>query len=208
LNAIKQRIRTLFVIDTPEVLDVNISSLIRKVAALAKQQASHREIRFSTVVEENIHMRVAPDALEKAAMGLIKNAVENTPDGGDVAVSLRGDGDKVILEVRDTGIGITPESRHQIFGGFYHAQDTDLYATKKPFDFGAGGKALDLLRIKIFGEIYDFQVGCETTRCQYIPLETDLCPGKISDCLHVNRNAQCARSGGSAFQLVFPHPPL
>ena len=206
LNALSRRIRTYFEIDTAVIRDVNISNLLMKVANRAEQSASHRDIKLSTVLEENIHIRIAPDAMEKAVMGLIKNAVENTPDGGDVRVSLRRESGRVIVEVRDTGIGITTESRHQIFGGFYYAQDTDFYATKKPFDFGAGGKALDLLRIKIFGEIYNFKVDCETARCRYIPLETDLCPGIISDCAHVDSKEQCAKSGGSVFRLVFPQP--
>ena len=204
LNSLKQRIHTFFEIDAAEVQDVNISSLILKVAEQAERMSSHRDINLSTALEKDIHIRIAPDAMEKAVMGLLKNAIENTPDGGDVQVFLRRNGGKVIVEVKDTGIGITTESRNQIFGGFYYAQDTDLYATKKPFDFGAGGKALDLLRIKIFGEIYNFHVDCETTRCGYIPLETDLCPGKISDCAHIKSKAQCAQSGSSVFRLVFP----
>ena len=204
LNSLKQRVRTFFEIDASEIQDVNISNLIRKAAELAQELSSHRDIHLSTAFEENIHVRIAPDAFEKTVMGLIKNAIENTPDGGDVLILLKQDRDKVIVEVRDTGIGITPESRDQIFGGFYHALDTDLYATKKPFDFGAGGKALDLLRIKIFAEIYNFQVECETARCRYIPLETDLCPGRISDCSHIRSKAQCAQSGSSVFRLIFP----
>lgn len=206
LNSLRKRIQTLFGIDAAEVQDLNISNLIMKVTELARQRSSHRDINLSTVVQKDIYIRMAADALEKAVMGLIKNAIENTPDGGDVQVALRRDRDKVIVEVKDTGVGITAESRNQIFGGFYYAQDTDLYATKKPFDFGAGGKALDLLRIKIFGEIYNFHVDCETTRCRYIPLETNPCPGKISDCPHVNSKEECAQSGGSIFRLTFPKP--
>ena len=204
LNSIKKRIRTFFEIDATEVQDVNISNLLRKVTDLAERLSSQRDITLSTVLEEDIHIRIAPDALEKAVLGLIKNAIENTPDGGEVLISLKRDSGKIIVEVRDTGIGITPESRNQIFGGFYYAQDTDLYSTKKPFDFGAGGKALDLLRIKIFGEIYNFQVDCETARCRYIPLEINPCPGKISDCPHINSKEQCAQTGGSVFRLIFP----
>ncbi|MBW2410669.1 MAG: HAMP domain-containing histidine kinase, partial [Deltaproteobacteria bacterium] len=207
LNSLRKQIHSYFEFDAAEVEDINISRLIMKVVDLAEQRSTHRDINLSTMVEENIHIRIAPDAFEKAVMGLIKNAIENTPDGGDVQVSLGKENGNIIVEVKDTGIGITTESRQQIFGGFYYAQDTDLYATKKPFDFGAGGKALDLLRIKIFGEIYNFQVDCETARCGYIPLETDLCPGIISNCSHVDSKEQCVDSGGSVFRLVFPQLP-
>jgi hypothetical protein len=94
----------------------------------------------------------------------------------------------------------------QIFGGFYHSLETDLYSTKKPFDFAAGGKGLDLLRIKIFGETCNFRVECKSTRCQYIPRENDSCPGVIAKCLHVHNKEQCAQSGGTAFKLLFPEP--
>ncbi len=203
MNFLKERINTFFETDVTQVQDVNIGNLIRKITELAERLSSHRDIILSTLLEEDIHIRIVPDSLEKAVMGLIKNAIENTPDGGEVLISLRRDRDKAIVEVKDTGIGITPESRKQIFGGFYYAQDTNLYSTKKPFDFGAGGKALDLLRIKIFGEMYNFQVDCETTRCRHIPLETNPCPGRISDCSHITNKKQCAQAGGSVFQLIF-----
>jgi PAS domain S-box-containing protein len=206
LNLLKQRIRTFFEIDPAKIQEVDLGHLIMRVADLAKQRSAHRPINLSTTLQADICLRTAADAIEKAVMGLVKNAIENTPDGGDVQISLRREGGKVIVEVKDTGIGITTESRNQIFGGFYVAQDTELYATKQPFEFGAGGKALDLLRIKIFGEIYNFQVDCETSRCRYIPLETDLCPGKIPDCRHIQSKAGCAQSGGSIFRLTFLQP--
>ncbi len=204
LNSLKGRIKAFFETDASEVQDVNINNLIRKVTDRAERLSSNRDIILSIMIKEDIHIRIAPDAIEKSVTGLIKNAIENTPDGGKVLISIRRDNGTVTIEVKDTGIGITPESRKQIFGGFYHAQDTNLYSTKKPFDFGAGGKGLDLLRIKIFGEMYNFHVDCETVRCRHIPQETNPCPGKISDCPHVNNKEQCAKTGGSVFRLIFP----
>jgi PAS domain S-box-containing protein len=203
LSNLKDQIRAFFETEAAEVQDVNISNLIRKVTDLAERQSSDRDIILSIMIKEDIHIRIAPDVIEKSVTGLIKNAIENTPDGGKVLISVRRDNGTVTIEVKDTGIGITPESRKQMFGGFYHVQDTNLYSTKKPFDFGAGGKGLDLLRIKIFGERYNFQVECDTVRCQHIPLETNPCPGKISDCQYVNSREQCAKTGGSVFRLIF-----
>ena len=202
-NALRQRMNVFFLADTNEAREVNISNLLRTVADRAERSSSHRDVILSTAIEEDVFMRTVPDALEKAAFGLIKNAIENTPDGGDVTVSLRRAQNSVIIEVKDTGVGITPESRKQIFGGFYYAQDTNLYSTRKPFDFGAGGKGLDLLRIKIFGEIYNFRVDHETTRCRFIPRESDPCPGSISACAHIHNKQQCAKTGGSVFRLIF-----
>ena len=43
------------------------------------------------------------------------------------------------LKVMDFGIGITKESQRYL-DGFYHTLDTDLYTSKKPYNFGAKGK--------------------------------------------------------------------
>jgi len=109
-----------------------------------------------------------------------------------VLISLGASSNTVEMTVKDTGVGITQESQSQIFGGFYHAKETDLYSTKKPFDFDAGGKGLELLRVKIFEEVYQFKTECESTRCGYIPGESDLCPGgDISMPLCAGRRAMC-----------------
>ena len=49
--------------------------------------------------------------------GLLKNAVENTPDGGRIEISVAESANDVRVEVRDYGIGITTENQKNIFGG-------------------------------------------------------------------------------------------
>ncbi|HLD29789.1 MAG TPA: histidine kinase, partial [bacterium] len=95
------------------------------------------------------------------------------------------------------------ESRKQIFSGFYHARKTDLYSTKRPFDFGAGGKGLDLLRVRILSEAYGFGVECVSTRCRYLPEESQLCPGNTANCRHIRNPQECGKSGSTLFKLTF-----
>ena len=84
--------------------------------------------------------------LREVLDGLIKNAVENTPDGGKVGIVLEEKERKVYIRVEDYGIGITEENRLSLFDGLTPARETELYASKRPYEFGAGGKGLDLLR--------------------------------------------------------------
>ena len=99
------------------------------------------------------------DVLRKVVDGLIRNAVEATPDEGKIEVVVQKRGGGTELVVTDCGIGITEENQSRIFEGFFTTQETMSYSSKRPFDFNAGGKGADLLRMKIFAERYGFRIG-------------------------------------------------
>jgi heavy metal sensor kinase len=50
---------------------------------------------------------------------LLENASKYTPPGGEVKLSSAVDGERIVLSVRDTGIGIAPVHAHRIFDRFY-----------------------------------------------------------------------------------------
>ncbi len=203
LHFLKGKIDHFFHITKSSVQDVKLGDYALQAVDSAKERSSHRQVVLITRVDENPTIKIDPEVLEKALIGLLKNAIENTPDQGEVEVSLTGGPGDIQLLIKDTGVGITRESQKQIFGGFYHSKDTDLYTTKKPFYFGAGGKGLDLLRLKIFAEVYGFQVEFTSTRCPHIPGEDDICPGVIERCPHVKDRKACFGSGGTCFTLTF-----
>jgi PAS domain S-box-containing protein len=183
---------------------LRLKPTIERVAAMIPGFSSHRHVRMNTEIREAPCALIDETIVEKSLMSLVKNAIENTPDGGTVTISLGASSDGVELVVRDTGVGITEESQKQIFGGFYHARETDFYSTRRPFDFDAGGKGLELLKLRMFADAYQFRVACESTRCVHLSGEDATCPGAISNCPHVHDEAGCARAGGTAFTLVFP----
>ena len=47
----------------------------------------------------------------------------------------------------------------------HHVQDTEDYSTGRPYSFNAGGKGVDLLRIRMFSEIYGFKLTFTSKRC-------------------------------------------
>ncbi|MFO7322509.1 MAG: ATP-binding protein [Chloroflexota bacterium] len=53
--------------------------------------------------------------IERAIINLIDNAVKYSGVDGEIGVSARLDGDRVVVSVRDTGIGIAPEDRDRLF---------------------------------------------------------------------------------------------
>lgn len=182
---------------------IDIMEELTNAVGQARTSARHRFVSLHLKSDVEAKTWIDRQVLNKAFLTLIKNAIEATPDGGDVAVSATQKEDCVVVEVKDTGIGITPESQAQIFGGFYHARETDLYSTKKPYDFGAGGKGLELLRLKIFSELFQFNIEYESRRCVHIPDESLLCPGSIETCSYVKNAGECAEAGGTSFRLKF-----
>ena len=203
LSSLRKRIEDFFRTDKLKLQNVAIGEHIQNAVAAARRLSSHRSVALLTQIEDDPRIMIDPDVLDRVLMSLLKNAIENTPDGGEVIISLYRQPESVVIEVKDTGVGITEQSQKHIFGGFYHSLETDLYSTKKPFDFGAGGKGLELLRIKMFGKTYHFRIACRSDRCRYIPRENDVCPGSIAKCLYAPRKEQCAQSGGSVFKLIF-----
>jgi CheY-like chemotaxis protein len=69
-------------------------------------------------------MIVTGDAarLEQVVMNLIANAIKYTPAGGSVEVELRRRGSHAFLEVRDTGIGLSPDVLPRVFDLFMQAE--------------------------------------------------------------------------------------
>jgi PAS domain S-box-containing protein len=168
---------------------------------------SHRDVAVLTQLEPAPPILVPPEVLQKVVDGLIRNAIENTPDQGKIEVAVQKKGHGALLIVQDYGVGIPKEAQKRIFEGFFTTRDTMAYSSKRPFDFNAGGKGADLLRMKIFSERYHFQIHMASTRCKHLPKESDVCPGKISACPICSKTEDCHQSGGTIFTVYFPPAP-
>ena len=165
---------------------------------------SHRNLDLIIDTESTPYICIPSEPLEKLIVGLAKNAVENTPDEGKIEVNVRNNQQSVEFAVNDAGVGIVKEHRQRIFEGFFPTQETSEYSSKMPFDFNAGGRGADLLRLKIFSERFNFKLDMKSDRCRHIPLHSDICPGRISECSFCHRPEDCYTSGGTSFNVIFP----
>ena len=120
-----------------------------KIQALQPRFA-HRRCRVTTRLTPVPAIWIPADVLDKIVEGLVRNAVENTPDGGRIIVAVREGKIGPELEINDNGVGITAENQRLIFDNYFTAYETMQYSSRKPYDFGAGGKGFDLLRMRIF----------------------------------------------------------
>ena len=182
---------------------IDAPSFFKEVLNEIRGKASHRLVTFTTRIEPIQTQVLDPAILRMVVDTLVKNAVENTPDGGEILISFGKTPAGLLLEVEDFGIGIPVSDLEFIFEGFHHTQETDEYSSKKPFDFNAGGKGLELLRLKILAEEGLFKISFRSRRCEYVPAGGDCCSGLISSCPHVDETQLCRDSGGTAFSVLF-----
>ncbi len=181
----------------------NLKDVLELTIKRIKEDAGSRKIDLRFPQTDFICDRTDPVTFETIVTTLVKNAIENTPDSGLVEVKLTYEGSNPILAVVDRGVGITIEDQNFIFEGFHHTQDTDDYATRRPYDFNAGGKGLELLRLKALSESGGFDLSFESSRCIHIPSSHDICPGTIEKCPHIKLPDECLTSGGSTFYVKF-----
>jgi two-component system, OmpR family, phosphate regulon sensor histidine kinase PhoR len=104
----------------PQFAPVELGSVVRKAAELLQPAARKKDHRLSVEVPPELPPVAGdPDYLERAVANLLENAVKYTPPGGTVRVSAASEGDWVVVEVTDNGIGIPAIDLPRIFERFY-----------------------------------------------------------------------------------------
>ena len=98
-----------------------------KNAKLNYQFGSNRSSSVSEVrrLDQVVYGYIDVNFMREIMGNLVENAIKYTPAGGSVYVNVLGDGDRVLINVTDTGIGISSDDIHHIFQKFYRADNSD-----------------------------------------------------------------------------------
>lgn len=184
--------------------EIDLSEFVSETLKTLHPHFDHRQLYIDTYIEQTETIWIPPEILKTITIGLIRNAIENTPDGSRIELIVRTGKTGPEFEVRDYGIGITAESQRLIFENYFSTTDTMQYSTGRPYDFGAGGRGFDLLRMKIFSERHGFTIGLISERCRFIPTDRDRCPGDVSRCALCDETQDCLQSGGTTVTVQFP----
>lgn len=100
---------------------INLSELAQKQVQNFQAYAIEKSITLVLEKSSVINVLGLSDSLVRLLQNLIKNAIDYTPAGGAVTISLKHEDDFVTLQVSDTGIGIATEKQARIFDRFYKA---------------------------------------------------------------------------------------
>jgi len=119
-------------VDTLRVQEVDASAVAEQCAALVRPLAEAHELSLRYERNGPACLSADPDKLREVLTNLLHNAIEYNRPHGSVELKVQRDNGDLRVEVRDTGIGIAPEARGQIFERFYRAdpsrQATGMHA--------------------------------------------------------------------------------
>jgi sulfhydrogenase subunit beta (sulfur reductase) len=110
--------------DRGQVIPVHLNEVLEQALESLRDQAAQKGLRLAVEVAPDVpSVRGVASEFKSLWSNLISNAVKYTPAGGEVTVILRTDGTQAIGQVRDTGIGISPEARNRLFTEFFRAEN-------------------------------------------------------------------------------------
>ena len=98
-----------------------LQDVIQSSAALVAPDVTRKQLEFTLNLDPRLPKSVLGDAtrLRQVILNLLSNAVKFTPSGGSIYFSARRKGsERLRIEVRDTGPGISPENQRLIFQDF------------------------------------------------------------------------------------------
>jgi len=145
-----------------EQVPLDLREILAELVALLKERAASQKLTLHLEVPADLP-RIQADrrSMEEVFTNLISNAVNYSPDGGEVKIAAASRGDYLEVSVQDQGIGIEAEEIPKIFDKFYRVKSPK---TRQVIGTGLG-LALVKGRIEAHrGSVeVDSQVGVGTT---------------------------------------------
>jgi len=133
----------------PKLAPVDLVALVRRVCAEIAPTVEKGSLVLDVDMPPAAELDADEKQLERALGNLLSNAVKFTPCGGRIDLLVRVDGDDIVIDVRDTGVGIADREQQDLFTRFFSASGVrrreamgsglGLYIVKQIVD-GHGGK--------------------------------------------------------------------
>jgi len=134
---------------------INFVDLVRESIKTAQPSADEKghELKFE-LTDQDLILYGDRQNLSQLVDNLLDNALKYTPEQGVITVTLRKEDNEVVLDVTDTGIGLSPQFQSRIFERFYRVD--------KVRSQSLGGTGLGLSIVKNIAEKHGGSVGVKS----------------------------------------------
>ena len=103
---------------------INVSDLTKATARLVTHQQRGDNIKIEIETADDLPLILGDGGqLQQAVVALATNAIDAMPEGGTLTLRAAQSGSRILIEVKDTGIGIPPENMTKIFDPFFTTKD-------------------------------------------------------------------------------------
>jgi signal transduction histidine kinase len=140
---------------TDKTEPVQVDEVLRSVSDMMRTHAEDKGLSFNVEIAPGLPpVKATPDHIKQVWVNLISNAIKYTKPGGVVVASVTQNPNYVMGSVEDTGIGIRPEHKSQIFEEFFRTDEAKAMERQ--------GTGLGLSIVKRIVEIYGGRIWVES----------------------------------------------
>jgi two-component system phosphate regulon sensor histidine kinase PhoR len=140
---------------SPTRAPVDLSFVLHKAQELLAPAVEKKKQTLTVDVKDLPTIKGNADYIERAVANLIDNASKYTPESGQIRLAAQSNGQYVVVEVSDNGIGIPAEDIPRIFERFYRV---DRSRSRE-----MGGTGLGLSIVKHVAQVHGGQIEVEST---------------------------------------------
>lgn len=149
---------------------VDLGEIAQRVCEHLNVLATSRSLDLQALCQAGIYVQADKHWLERIVFNLADNALKFTPDGGSIRLSVLANGDNALLEVSDTGVGISQDSLPHIFERFYRADQA------RSREVNGAGLGLALVQTLVNAHAGSIQVESEAGRGSVFRVSFPLVP--------------------------------
>ncbi len=135
-------------------VDVDMRAVVSEAIDLTSEALVDRGLRLDVDLQPVPHFPGDTEAIVRLSLNLLENAIKYNQPEGRVAVRLAAEGDLIVLEVADTGIGISADAIARLFERFYRVD--------KGRSRDEGGTGLGLAIVKHAAQLHGGRVEVES----------------------------------------------
>ena len=126
--------------------DFNLAESMKQWIMLFSASAQKKHIAISMNAPDTVMLRADQDKIERICYNLLSNALKYTSEGGEITLTAKEEGGRVMISVADNGCGISSDELPYIFNRFYQAKNAGR------------GTGIGLAIVKAFTELHHGEV--------------------------------------------------